>query len=52
MAAFLSGAISFGRIAEIIERVLEAHQVEPVRDLETVRAADRWARERACEVLV
>ena len=52
VAAFLSGAISFGRIAEIIERVLEAHQVEPVRDLETVRAADRWARERAREVLV
>ena len=38
---------AFGRIAEIIERVLEAHRPEPVRDLETVRAADRWARARA-----
>jgi 1-deoxy-D-xylulose-5-phosphate reductoisomerase len=49
--AFLSGAIPFGRIAEVIERVLEAHRIEPVRDLETVRAADRWARGRAREVL-
>ncbi len=51
VAAFLSGAISFGRIAETIERVLEAHRIEPVRDLETVRAADQWARGRAREVL-
>lgn len=51
VAAFLSGAISFGRIADTIERVLEAHRIEPVRDLETVRAADRWARARAHEVL-
>ncbi len=52
VAAFLAGRIPFGRIAETIERVLDAHRCEPVRDLETVRAADRWARERANEVLV
>ena len=40
VAAFLAGRIPFGRIAETIERVLDAHRVEPVRDLETVRAAD------------
>jgi 1-deoxy-D-xylulose-5-phosphate reductoisomerase len=51
VAAFLSGGISFGRIAEVIERVLDEHRLEPVRDLETVRAADRWARARAHEVL-
>jgi 1-deoxy-D-xylulose-5-phosphate reductoisomerase len=51
VAAFLSGAIPFGRIAETIERVLEAHRIEPVRDLETVREADRWARGRAREEL-
>jgi len=51
VAAFLSGAIPFGRIAETIEQVLEAHRIEPVRDLETVRAADQWARGRAREVL-
>jgi 1-deoxy-D-xylulose-5-phosphate reductoisomerase len=52
VAAFLAGRIPFGRIAETIERVLDAHRSEPVRDLETVRAADRWARARAHEVLV
>jgi len=52
VAAFLAGRIPFGRIADTIERVLEAHRSEPVRDLETVRAADRWARARAHEVLV
>ncbi|HSB53436.1 MAG TPA: 1-deoxy-D-xylulose-5-phosphate reductoisomerase [Gemmatimonadales bacterium] len=51
VAAFLAGRIPFGNIAQTIERVLEAHRPEPVRDLETVRAADRWARERASEVL-
>jgi 1-deoxy-D-xylulose-5-phosphate reductoisomerase len=52
VAAFLAGRITFGRIADTIERVLETHRSEPVRDLETVRAADRWARARAHEVLV
>jgi 1-deoxy-D-xylulose-5-phosphate reductoisomerase len=51
VAAFLGGAIPFGRIAETIEQVLDAHRSEPVRDLATVRAADAWARERAREVL-
>jgi 1-deoxy-D-xylulose-5-phosphate reductoisomerase len=51
VAAFLAGRIPFGRIADTIERVLEAHRSEPVRDLDTVRAADRWARARAQEVL-
>ncbi|HXI21661.1 MAG TPA: hypothetical protein VNH46_11270, partial [Gemmatimonadales bacterium] len=51
VAAFLDGRVAFGRIAETIERVLDRHRSEPVRDLETVRAADRWARERAREEL-
>jgi 1-deoxy-D-xylulose-5-phosphate reductoisomerase len=51
VAAFLAGAIPLGRIAETIERVLEAHRGEPSRDLETVRAADRQARVLAREVL-
>jgi len=51
VAAFLAGRIRFGRIAETIERVLETHRSEPVRDLETVRAADLRARARAQEVL-
>jgi 1-deoxy-D-xylulose-5-phosphate reductoisomerase len=51
VAAFLEGCIPFGRISEVIERVLEAHQPEPVSDVETVRTADRWARRRAHELL-
>jgi 1-deoxy-D-xylulose-5-phosphate reductoisomerase len=51
VASFLEGRIPFGRIAETIECVLAAHRSEPVRDLETVRGADRWARERAREAL-
>jgi len=51
VAAFLAGRIPLGRIAETIERVLDLHRGEPVRDLETVRAADQWARGRAREVL-
>jgi 1-deoxy-D-xylulose-5-phosphate reductoisomerase len=52
VAAFLGGQVPFGRIAETIESVLEAHTSEPARDLETVRAADRWARARAMEELL
>lgn len=51
VASFLAGGIAFGRIAEVIEQVLDVHRVEPVRELDTVRAADRWARAHAHEVL-
>ncbi len=51
VAAFLAGRVRFGRIAEIIEQVLDQHRSEPVRDLETVRDADRWSRARAREEL-
>jgi len=45
--AFLAGAISFGAIPEIVERVMDAHEVCPCRDLEDVLAADRWAKDLA-----
>jgi 1-deoxy-D-xylulose-5-phosphate reductoisomerase len=51
VAAFLEGCIPFGRISELIERVLAAHRPEPAADLETVRTADQWARQRAREIL-
>ena len=47
VAAFLEGRIPFGRISEVIERVLEPTRPEPAADVETVRAADRWARRQA-----
>ncbi len=47
VARFLDGRLPFGRIAEVIEAVLGRHRIEPVRDLESVKAADRWARAAA-----
>lgn len=45
--AFLSGRVRFGAIADTIQAVMQAHQVQPANALETVMDADRWARERA-----
>jgi 1-deoxy-D-xylulose-5-phosphate reductoisomerase len=47
VAAFLQGAIPFGRISETIERALDSHAPVPASSVEAVRAADRWAREEA-----
>jgi 1-deoxy-D-xylulose-5-phosphate reductoisomerase len=44
--AFTTGAIAFGRIAEIVEEALRVNPDEPVT-LPAVRAADARARERA-----
>jgi 1-deoxy-D-xylulose-5-phosphate reductoisomerase len=51
VAAFLAGRIPFGRIAEVIDVVLEAQTVTPADSLAAVRAADGWARVRAEAVL-
>ncbi len=51
VAGFLDGCIPFGRISEVIEAVLDAHPPARAADVETVRAADRWARARARELL-
>ena len=47
VAAFLEGAIPFGRISETIERTLEAYTPVPASSVDAVRDADRWAREKA-----
>jgi 1-deoxy-D-xylulose-5-phosphate reductoisomerase len=47
VAAFLRGAIPFGRISETIEQVLEDHTPSGVASVESVRSADAWARQRA-----
>ena len=47
VAAFLRGAIPFGRISETIERVLDAHTPSAAGSVESVRAADGWARQQA-----
>lgn len=47
VAAFLAEEIGFGRIAEVVERVLAAHRPEPADDLAAIRTADGWARTEA-----
>jgi 1-deoxy-D-xylulose-5-phosphate reductoisomerase len=49
VAGFLAGTIPFGRISEVIEQVLDAHDPAPATSVEAVREADRWARGRARE---
>jgi len=51
VAAFLEGRIPFGRIVEITERVLDRHTVESEPTLETLLAADAWARHEVNQCL-
>jgi len=51
VASFLAGSITFGRIADVIERVLDQHHGAPADQLEVVREADRWARARARDLV-
>ncbi len=51
VAGFLDGRIPFGRIAEVIDRVLSAHTTRAADSLDAVREADAWARRRAETVL-
>jgi 1-deoxy-D-xylulose-5-phosphate reductoisomerase len=45
VAAFLEERIRFGQISRLIRAACEAHTPQPVHDLETVLAADNWARD-------
>ncbi|HET9195731.1 MAG TPA: 1-deoxy-D-xylulose-5-phosphate reductoisomerase [Vicinamibacterales bacterium] len=47
--AFLDGKLGFTAIPRVIQKTMDAHQVEPVSTLETVRRVDRWAREQALD---
>jgi 1-deoxy-D-xylulose-5-phosphate reductoisomerase len=49
--AFLSGRIKFLDIPVLIEKAMEAHHVHEADSIETVLEADRWARNKAMEVL-
>jgi len=51
VAAFLRGLMPFGRIAEVIEVVVGRQVVGAADSLDAVLAADRWARERAEEIV-
>ncbi|HVM20314.1 MAG TPA: 1-deoxy-D-xylulose-5-phosphate reductoisomerase [Egibacteraceae bacterium] len=51
VAAFLAGHLAFLGIAEVVAAVLEEHVADPTPDLETVIAAERWARDRAQQLI-
>lgn len=45
--AFHSGFLKFDQIVDLVQRVVEAHDAEKDLSLESVLAAERWARDRA-----
>ncbi|NBJ15597.1 MAG: 1-deoxy-D-xylulose-5-phosphate reductoisomerase [Dehalobacter sp. 4CP] len=45
--AFLAGRIKYHEMHELVERTCQVHQVQEIKDLDTVLAADRWARDYA-----
>ena len=48
--AFLEAKLGFTAIPRVIERTMNAHAVERVSTLDTVRRVDRWARSQALDV--
>ena len=44
---FLDGKLGFTAIPRVIEKTMDAHEVEAVSTLETVRRVDQWARGHA-----
>ena len=49
--AFLDGQLGFTAIPRVIEKTMNAHNVERVSTIDTVRQVDRWAREQALDVV-
>jgi 1-deoxy-D-xylulose-5-phosphate reductoisomerase len=46
VAAFHAGLITFDQITDLIERAVDAHEPDSELSLETVLAAEKWARDR------
>lgn len=49
--AFLQKKIGFNDIPVIIKDTMNSHRKEPVREIDVVIEADRWAREKAREII-
>ncbi len=50
--AFLKGKIGFLDIPKLIEQTMEAHKPHPIDRIDSVIAADNWAREKALAILM
>jgi 1-deoxy-D-xylulose-5-phosphate reductoisomerase len=44
---FLDHKLGFTAIPQVIQKVMQAHESEPVSTLQVVRRADAWARDYA-----
>ncbi|KZZ45830.1 1-deoxy-D-xylulose-5-phosphate reductoisomerase [Thalassolituus sp. HI0120] len=49
--AFLRQELSFNAIPDLIEQVMKRHAVEQINELQTVLAADNWARDCARQLM-
>jgi 1-deoxy-D-xylulose-5-phosphate reductoisomerase len=48
---FLAKKVGFNRIPEIIDEVMDKHQVREYTDINDIFAADRWARQQVREIV-
>ncbi len=47
VGAFLQGKIGFDRIPHVVASTMHGHKATPLHEVETVLAADQWAKEKA-----
>ena len=50
--AFLKHGLPFGEIAKVIDQTLQCANIQPLTSLEDALDADRWAREKASELIL
>jgi 1-deoxy-D-xylulose-5-phosphate reductoisomerase len=51
VSSFLEEIIKFTDIPEVVEKVMENHQVKPLTTLDDALRADQWAREKTKELI-
>jgi 1-deoxy-D-xylulose-5-phosphate reductoisomerase len=44
--AYLKGALRFTEIPEVVQKVMESHELQTVQSVDDVLKADQWAREK------
>ena len=49
--AFLEGKIPLTRIVEIVQTVVDEHEPASVVSIVNIERTDRWARQRAAEII-
>jgi 1-deoxy-D-xylulose-5-phosphate reductoisomerase len=49
--AFLRGRIAFGHIPQVVASTMNGYQATPLREVEDILEADRWAKEKALDCI-